>query len=59
MRKYVANMINCPTKNVFLVQNATDAFNCLVKSMKWTAGDIVLLPNTAYSSIRKTLMLLQ
>ncbi len=58
MCKYVANMINSSTKNVFLVQMATDAFNCLVKSMKWTTGDIILLPNAAYS-IRKTLMLLQ
>ena len=37
-----------------MVSNATDGINCLAKSMKWNEGDIVLLPNTAYPSIRKT-----
>ena len=38
-----------------MAQNATDAFNGLVKSIHWKQGDIVLLPNTAYISIRKTM----
>ena len=38
-----------------MAQNATDAFNGLVKSIYWKEGDVVLLPNTAYTSIKKTL----
>ena len=37
-----------------MVQNATDAFNGLMKSLTWKEGDIILLPNIAYASIRKT-----
>lgn len=37
-----------------MVQNATDAFNGLMKSIHWKQGDVILLPNTAYASIRKT-----
>jgi selenocysteine lyase/cysteine desulfurase len=59
MRVYVASKINCPQKNVYLVQNATDAINCLLKSMKWKEGDTILLPNTAYASIRKTVTVIQ
>ena len=54
MRAYAASRINCPTKNVYFVMNATDAINSLAKSLTWKEGDIVLLPNTAYASIRKT-----
>jgi selenocysteine lyase/cysteine desulfurase len=54
MRSVVAKRINCKPGNVFLVQNATDAINCLVKSIKWNEGDCILLPSTAYSCVRKT-----
>ena len=54
MREYVAQLVNCPLKNLFLVQNATDAYNCLLKSMEWNEGDVIVLPNTAYAAIRKT-----
>jgi selenocysteine lyase/cysteine desulfurase len=59
MRAYVAAKLHCPTKNIYLVQNATDAMNCMVKSLKWAEGDIVLLPNTAYGSFRKTIAALK
>jgi selenocysteine lyase/cysteine desulfurase len=59
MRSYIAGRINCSPKNVFIVQNATDAFNCIAKSMKWAQGDVVLLPNIAYASIRKTVTVLK
>ena len=54
MREYVAQLVNCPLKNLFLVQNATDAYNCLLKSMEWNEGDVIALPNTAYTAIRRT-----
>jgi selenocysteine lyase/cysteine desulfurase len=54
MRSFIAGQINCSPKNVFIVQNATDGFNCIAKSLKWAAGDVILLPNIAYASIRKT-----
>lgn len=38
-----------------MAQNATDAFNGLVKSIHWKEDDVILLANTAYSSIRKTI----
>lgn len=59
MRSYIASKINCSAKNVFIVQNATDAFNCIAKSLKWAEGDIILLPNIAYASIRKTITVLK
>lgn len=59
MRAYIANKIHCPTKNVFIVQNATDGINCVAKSLKWTSDDAVLLPNIAYASIRKTINVLK
>jgi hypothetical protein len=37
-----------------MVQNATDAINCLLKSLKWKAGDVVCIPNTAYACVRQT-----
>jgi selenocysteine lyase/cysteine desulfurase len=55
MRGYIASKINCPSKNVFIIQNATDGINCIAKSMKWSQGDVILLPNIAYASIRKTI----
>ncbi len=37
-----------------MVQNSTDAFNGLMKSLKWKEGDVILLPNTSYNSVRNT-----
>lgn len=59
MRSYIASKINCPTKNVFIVQNATDAINCIAKSLKWNQGDVILLPNIAYACVRKTINVLK
>lgn len=59
MRAYVAGKINCPTKNVYLIQNATDGINCLLKSMLWKSGDAILIPNTAYPCVRKTVDVLK
>jgi selenocysteine lyase/cysteine desulfurase len=53
-REYLAKRINCKVQNLFLVQNATDAFNCLAKSMVWKAGETIAIPNTAYACVRKT-----
>lgn len=55
----MANKVNCPLSNVYMVQNATDAINCLTKSLQWSAGDVVLLSNLAYASIRKTIYVLR
>lgn len=59
MRSYIASKINCSTKNVFIIQNATDRINCIAKSMKWTSNDAILLPTTAYASIRKTITVIK
>lgn len=59
MRGFIAQKVNSPTKNIFIVQNATDAINCIAKSLRWSPGDVVLLPNIAYASIRKTIVVLQ
>ena len=53
-REFAAKRVQCNTKNLFIVQNATDAFNSFVKSLPWKAGDTIALPNTSYSCIRKT-----
>ena len=53
-RQFVASLINCKTDNLFMVQNATDAYNCLVKSISWEEGDVIAIPNTAYACVRKT-----
>jgi selenocysteine lyase/cysteine desulfurase len=58
-RAFVAGRVNCPLGNVFMVQNATDAINCLAKSLLWSPGDVVLLSNLAYASIRKTIYVLR
>ena len=58
MRAFIAGKIHCPTKNVFIVQNAT-GINCVAKSLKWTSDDVVLLPNIAYASIRKTITVIK
>lgn len=54
-REIVAKRVQCKTNNIFIVQNATDAFNCLAKSLPWKGGETIALPNTAYASIRKTI----
>lgn len=54
LRAYVASRINCRTQNVFFVENATDGINCVLKSQTWSEGDVVLIPNTAYACVRKT-----
>lgn len=59
MRAFIASRIHCPTRNVFIVQNATDAINCIAKSITWKAGEVILLPNIAYPSIRKTINVIQ
>ena len=59
MREKVASWVGCKPDNLFIVQNATDAFNCLMKSMEWEEDDVVLLPNTAYAAIKKTVQFLQ
>lgn len=53
-RTYVASRINCKPDNVFFVENATDGINTVLKSFNWTQNDIILIPNTAYSCVRKT-----
>jgi selenocysteine lyase/cysteine desulfurase len=55
VRTFVAERINCKPQNVFLVENGTDGINCIMKSFNWKEGDVVLLPNTAYPCIRKTI----
>lgn len=35
MRGYIAKQVNCKQKNIFITQNATDAFNSLMKSLEW------------------------
>jgi selenocysteine lyase/cysteine desulfurase len=53
-REVAANRVNAPLNNIFLVQNSTDAINCLLKSLKWKAGDTIAIANTAYACVRKT-----
>lgn len=53
-RTIVADHIKCSADNVFMVQNATDAINSLAKSLKWEKGDVIALPNTAYSCVKQT-----
>jgi len=59
MRAYIAARINCPTKNLYLIQNATDGINCLLKSMSWKNGDAILIPNLAYPCVRNTVNVLR
>lgn len=41
-------------QNVFIVENATDGINSVLKSLTWNEGDVVLIPNTAYGCVRQT-----
>ena len=59
IRKLTAQRVHCKLENLFLVQNITDAFNCLTKSLEWSQGDTVLLPNTAFKANRNTILFLQ
>jgi selenocysteine lyase/cysteine desulfurase len=58
-RTYIAYRINCSPQNVFLVQNATDGINSILKSFNWKEDDTVLIPNTAYACVRKTVVSLK
>ena len=51
MREFVADLVNCKLSNIFIVPNATEAYNTLVKSINWEEGDVIALPNTAYRSV--------
>lgn len=53
-RSFIAHRINCRPENLFFVQNATDGINSILKSFNWHEGDVILIPNTAYSCVRKT-----
>ncbi len=53
VRSIIAKKINCKTDNLFLVENATDAFNCIMKSFDWKEGDVLLVPTFAYTSINR------
>lgn len=55
----MAKRLNCEAKNLVFVHNATEAANCLLKSMKWKEGDVLLLPNIAYASVKKTVSVLK
>jgi selenocysteine lyase/cysteine desulfurase len=34
---------------VFIVENATDGINSVLKSLTWSEGDVIVIPNTAYN----------
>ena len=55
----MADKVNCPVDNLFIVQNASDAINCVMKTLKWNFGDTILLPNTAYASVRNTCLVVK
>ena len=59
LRTYVASKINCKPQNVFFIENATDGINSILKSFNWSEGDVILLPNTAYGCVRKTVTTLK
>lgn len=54
-RTFVANRVKCKPDNLFIVQNATDAINSLVKSLTWEKGDTIVLTNMTYSCVKKTI----
>lgn len=54
----MAKQVNSKPDNLFFVQNATDGINSLAKSLDWKKGDVVALPNTAYSCVKKTVQYL-
>lgn len=58
-RAYIATRINCKPQNVFFIQNATDGINSILKSFTWKEDDTILIPNTAYACVRKTVVRLK
>lgn len=53
-RELVAEKVQCKISNLFIIQNATDGINSLVKSLPWKAGDTIAILNITYSCVKKT-----
>ncbi len=59
LKMYIAKRINCKPENLFFIENATDGINSILKSFTWNKGDVILIPNTAYMSVKKLLISLK
>lgn len=55
VRQSVAQFVNSSKDSIFMVENASDGFNGFVKSMKWKQGDVIVMPNTSYAMVKKTI----
>ena len=58
-RQKAAKRVNCPLENLFLLLNATECFNVIIKAQCWQSGDTLLMVNCVYKSVGKTIRYLQ
>ena len=42
------------SEDLVFVENASDACNCAINSIKWEEGDKILITNISYSMVKKT-----
>lgn len=53
--KCISEIINCDSQDIFICANATTGVNNIFRSLKWNAGDKIVISNFIYASC-KTLM---
>lgn len=51
----VSQIVNCDYKNLAIIDNATSGINIIYRSMKWKAGDKVLVTSVVYDSCEHVL----
>lgn len=55
-RTLVADMLHCPVQDLVLVPNATTAYDCVLRNMRWQEGDVVVYYEGAYPAVEKALL---
>lgn len=56
--KRVAQVLNCPHRNLALVSNATIGVNTVLRSFPFAKGDVIAMPSTTYGSCANTVKFL-
>lgn len=59
IRASIAGLMHTERDNVVLVGNSTTAVNCVLRSVPWNQGDVILCYNTAYGSCSAAIKLLK
>lgn len=59
IRARIAGLMHTERDNVVLVGNSTTAVNCVLRSVPWNKGDVILCYDTAYGSCSAAIKLLK